>query len=141
VIGRHAHGDQYKATNFKVPGAGALTMTFTPEDGSEPIQHLVAHYGNDGGVAMGMYHFNKSIEDFARASFAYGLQRNYPVYLSTKNTILKAHDGAFKDIFQDVFDRDHKANFETSTAGRESAPVTEPRLSWSYGCDIGAESV
>src|SRR3982750_1028391 len=73
VIGRHAHGDQYKATNFKVPGAGQLTITFTPEDGGEPIQHVVANYGEDGGVAMGMYNFNKSIEDFARASFAYGL--------------------------------------------------------------------
>jgi len=114
VIGRHAHGDQYKATNFKVPGAGALTMTFTPDDGSEPIQHVVAHYGADGGVAMGMYNFNKSIEDFARASFAYGLQRNYPVYLSTKNTILKAYDGAFKDIFQDIFDREYKADFQTA---------------------------
>jgi isocitrate dehydrogenase len=112
VIGRHAHGDQYKATNFKVPGAGELTITFTPEDGSEPIQHVVANYGADGGVAMGMYNFNKSIADFARASFAYGLQREYPVYLSTKNTILKAYDGAFKDIFQDVFDAEFKAEFD-----------------------------
>jgi isocitrate dehydrogenase len=112
VIGRHAHGDQYKATNFKVPGAGELTITFTPEDGSEPIQHVVANYGADGGVAMGMYNFNKSIADFARASFAYGLQREYPVYLSTKNTILKAYDGAFKDIFQDVFDAEFKADFD-----------------------------
>ena len=112
IIGRHAHGDQYKATNFKVPGAGELTMTFTPEDGSEPIQHVVAKYASDGGVAMGMYNFNKSIADFARASLAYGLQRNYPVYLSTKNTILKAYDGAFKDIFQEVFDNEYKADFE-----------------------------
>ena len=111
VIGRHAHGDQYKATNFKVPGAGQLTITFTPEDGSEPIQHVVANYGADGGVAMGMYNFNKSIEDFARASFAYGLNRNYPVYLSTKNTILKAYDGAFKDIFQAIFDAEFAAEF------------------------------
>ncbi len=111
IIGRHAHGDQYKATNFKVPGAGQLTITFTPEDGSEPIQHVVANYGADGGVAMGMYNFNKSIEDFARASFAYGLNRNYPVYLSTKNTILKAYDGAFKDIFQAVFDAEFAADF------------------------------
>jgi len=114
IIGRHAHGDQYKATNFKVPGAGELTITFTPEDGSEPIQHVVANYGADGGVAMGMYNFNKSIEDFARASLAYGLARNYPVYLSTKNTILKAYDGQFKDIFQDVYDRDFKADFEAA---------------------------
>ncbi|MGZ4597794.1 MAG: NADP-dependent isocitrate dehydrogenase [Actinomycetes bacterium] len=114
IIGRHAHGDQYKATNFKVPGAGELTITFTPDDGSEPIQHVVANYGPDGGVAMGMYNFNKSIEDFARASFSYGLQRGYPVYLSTKNTILKAYDGAFKDIFQDVFDREFKGDFDAA---------------------------
>ncbi|MFL5152977.1 MAG: NADP-dependent isocitrate dehydrogenase, partial [Microvirga sp.] len=112
IIGRHAHGDQYKATNFKVPGAGELTITFTPADGSEPIQHVVANYGQDGGVAMGMYNFNKSITDFARASLSYGLQRNYPVYLSTKNTILKAYDGAFKDIFQDVFEKEFKADFD-----------------------------
>src|SRR4051794_12138425 len=111
IIGRHAHGDQYKATNFKVPGAGELTITFTPSDGSEPIQHVVANYGDDGGVAMGMYNFNKSIADFARASLAYGLNRGYPVYLSTKNTILKAYDGAFKDIFQDVFDNEYKDQF------------------------------
>ncbi|WP_062518668.1 NADP-dependent isocitrate dehydrogenase [Demequina silvatica] len=114
VIGRHAHGDQYKATNFKVPGAGKLTVTFTPEDGSEPIEHVVANYGPDGGVAMGMYNFNKSIEDFARASFAYGLQRGYPVYLSTKNTILKAYDGQFKDIFADVFEKEYKAEFDAA---------------------------
>ena len=112
VIGRHAHGDQYKATNFKVPGAGKVTITFTPADGSAPIEHVVANFGADGGVAMGMYNFNKSIEDFARASFAYGLNRKYPVYLSTKNTILKAYDGAFKDIFQHIFDTEFKAEFE-----------------------------
>jgi isocitrate dehydrogenase len=112
IIGRHAHGDQYKATNFKVPGAGELTITFTPSDGSEPIQHVVANYGDDGGVAMGMFNFNKSIEDFARASLNYGLQRNYPVYLSTKNTILKAYDGAFKDIFAEVYESEFKADFE-----------------------------
>ncbi len=112
IIGRHAHGDQYKATNFKVPGAGELTITFTPEDGSEPIQHVVANYGADGGVAMGMYNFNKSIEDFARASFSYGLQRNYPVYMSTKNTILKAYDGQFKDTFQRIFDAEFKEEFD-----------------------------
>ncbi|PKQ21711.1 MAG: isocitrate dehydrogenase (NADP(+)) [Actinobacteria bacterium HGW-Actinobacteria-5] len=112
VIGRHAHGDQYKATNFKVPGAGQLTITFTPSDGSEPIQHVVANYGDDGGVAMGMYNFNQSIRDFARASFSYGLMRDYPVYLSTKNTILKAYDGAFKDLFAEVFEAEFKAEFD-----------------------------
>ena len=114
IIGRHAHGDQYKATNFKVPGAGELTMTFTPQDGSEPIQHVVANYGADGGVAMGMYNFNKSIEDFARASFSYGLQRGYPVYLSTKNTILKAYDGQFKDIFERIFETEFKGEFDAA---------------------------
>src|SRR6188472_4384312 len=112
IIGRHAHGDQYKATNFKVPGAGQLTITFTPEDGGEPIQHVVADYPADGGVALGMYNFNDSISDFARASFSYGLQRGYPVYLSTKNTILKAYDGQFKDLFQAVFDAEFKADFD-----------------------------
>src|SRR3954447_6143002 len=114
IIGRHAHADQYKATNFKVPGAGALTITFTPSDGSAPIEHVVANFGDDGGVAMGMYNFNKSIADFARASFAYGLNRKYPVYLSTKNTILKAYDGSFKDIFQDVFEKEFKAQFDAA---------------------------
>ncbi len=112
IIGRHAHGDQYRATNFKVPGAGELTITFTPTDGSEPIQHVVANYGDDGGVAMGMYNFNDSISDFARASFSYGLQRGYPVYLSTKNTILKAYDGQFKDLFEAVFEAEFKADFD-----------------------------
>jgi isocitrate dehydrogenase len=112
VIGRHAHGDQYKAQNFKVPGAGVVTITYTPEDGSAPMEFEVAKFGPDGGVAMGMYNFNKSIEDFARASLNYGLLRNYPVYLSTKNTILKAYDGAFKDIFQAVYEADFKTEFE-----------------------------
>jgi isocitrate dehydrogenase len=111
VIGRHAHGDQYKATNFKVPGAGQLTITFTPEDGGEPIRHVVAQYPSDGGVALGMYNFNASIADFARASLSYGLERGYPVYLSTKNTILKAYDGAFKDIFAEIYEREYEADF------------------------------
>jgi len=114
VIGRHAHGDQYRATNFTVPGAGTLTITFTPDDGSAPIEHLVATYPEGGGVAMGMYNFNASIRDFARASLAYGLQRGYPVYLSTKNTILKAYDGAFKDIFADVFATEFKDQFDAA---------------------------
>ena len=112
VIGRHAHGDQYKATDFKVPGAGTVTMTYTPDDGSEPMQFEVAKFGKDGGVSMGMYNFNDSIRDFARASFRYGLARNYPVYMSTKNTILKAYDGQFKDLFQEVFDAEFKADFD-----------------------------
>jgi isocitrate dehydrogenase len=114
VIGRHAHGDQYKATDFKVPGAGTVTMTFTPADGSEPMKFDVATFGKDGGVSMGMYNFNDSIRDFARASFRYGLARNYPVYMSTKNTILKAYDGQFKDLFQEVFDNEFKSEFEAA---------------------------
>jgi isocitrate dehydrogenase len=112
VIGRHAHGDQYKATDFKVPGAGTVTITYTPEDGSAPVEMQIAKFGKDGGVTMGMYNFNDSIRDFARASFRYGLSRNYPVYLSTKNTILKAYDGQFKDLFQEVFEAEFKADFD-----------------------------
>ncbi len=112
VIGRHAHGDQYKATDFKVPGAGTVTMTYTPEDGSEPMQFEVAKFGKDGGVTMGLYNFNDSIRDFARASLRYGLSRNYPVYMSTKNTILKAYDGQFKDLFEEVFVNEFKADFD-----------------------------
>ena len=112
IIGRHAHADQYKSQNFKVPGAGKVEISFTPADGGEKVVYEVAEFPEDGGVAMGMYNYNKSIEDFARASFNYGLERNVPVYLSTKNTILKAYDGAFKDIFQDVFDREFKDEFD-----------------------------
>jgi isocitrate dehydrogenase len=110
IIGRHAFGDQYRATNFKVPGAGKVTISWHPTDASahEPIELDVVDMPADGGVVMGMYNFNKSIEDFARASMNYGLERKYPVYLSTKNTILKAYDGAFKDIFQAVFDAEFK---------------------------------
>jgi isocitrate dehydrogenase len=114
IIGRHAHGDQYKATDFKVPGKGTVTITWTPEDGSAPKTMTVAEYGEDGGVAMGMYNYMDSIRDFARSSFNYGLSRNYPVYMSTKNTILKAYDGAFKDAFQEVFDSEYRDKFEAA---------------------------
>jgi isocitrate dehydrogenase len=112
VIGRHAHGDQYKATDFKVPGAGIVTMTYTPADGSAPQTMQVAEYPATGGVAMGMYNYIDSIRDFARSSFNYGLSRGFPVYMSTKNTILKAYDGAFKDTFQEIFDAEYKDRFE-----------------------------
>jgi isocitrate dehydrogenase len=114
VVGRHAHGDQYKATDFKVPGAGTVTMTYVPADGSEPVEMKIADYGADGGVAMGMYNFNDSIRDFARASLRYGLARNYPVYMSTKNTILKAYDGQFKDTFEQVFNDEFKAEYDAA---------------------------
>ena len=113
IIGRHAHGDQYKATDFKVPGKGQVTITWTPENG-EPVTQVVADYPEGGGVAMGMYNYMDSIRDFARASFNYGLMRNYPVYLSTKNTILKAYDGAFKDAFQEVFDAEYADRFKAA---------------------------
>jgi len=113
VIGRHAHGDQYRATDFVVPGPGTVTMTYTPADGAAPIEFEVAEF-TGGGIAMGMYNFDASIRDFARATFRYGLDRNYPVYLSTKNTILKAYDGRFKDLFQEVFETEFKADFEAA---------------------------
>ena len=113
IIGRHAFGDQYKATDFKVPAAGSLTMTFTPADGSAPMEFNVFDFPG-AGVAMGMYNLDESISDFARASLRYGLNRNYPVYLSTKNTILKAYDGQFKDIFADVFATEFKSEFDAA---------------------------
>jgi isocitrate dehydrogenase len=112
VIGRHAHGDQYKATDFVVPGPGTVTITYTPTDGTEPVQMEIAKFPA-GGVAMGMYNFDDSIRDFARASFRYGLERKLPVYLSTKNTILKAYDGRFKDLFAEVFDAEFKGDFDS----------------------------
>jgi isocitrate dehydrogenase len=111
VIGRHAHADQYKATDFKVPGPGTVTITYTPDDGSDALQHEVAQF-KGGGVVMGMYNYDDSIRDFARASMRYGLDRKYPVYLSTKNTILKAYDGQFKDLFEEVYENEFKAEFE-----------------------------
>jgi len=111
VIGRHAHGDQYRATDYKVPGPGTVTMTYVPKDGGKPVEMEVAKF-KDRGVVMGMYNYDESIRNFARASFNYGLQRKYPVYLSTKNTILKAYDGQFKDIFADVFEKEFKAEFD-----------------------------
>ena len=111
IVGRHAFGDQYRATDFKVETAGTLTMTFAPSDGSEPMEFKVFDFPA-GGVAMGMYNLDESIRDFARASFRYGLARNYPVYMSTKNTILKAYDGRFKDLFAEVFAAEFAEDFE-----------------------------
>ncbi len=110
VIGRHAYGDQYKATDFVVPGPGKLTMTFAPADGSAPVTREVFNFPS-AGIALGMYNLDDSIRGFARACLNYGLDRGWPVYLSTKNTILKAYDGRFKDLFQEVFDREFVAKF------------------------------
>lgn len=111
VIGRHAFGDQYRATDMKIPGAGRLTMTFTPDDGGEAQEFEVFHFESPG-IAMGMYNLDESIRGFARACFNYGLMKGWPVYLSTKNTILKTYDGRFKDLFQEVFDAEFKQTFD-----------------------------
>ena len=112
IIGRHAHGDQYRATDFKVPGPGTVTITYTPDDGGQPLEFEVARFPEGGGVALGMYNYRRSIEDFARAALRYGLARGYPVYMSTKNTILKAYDGMFKDVFAEIYESEFKADFE-----------------------------
>ena len=113
VIGRHAFGDQYRATDMVVPGEGKLTLTFTPADGSEPLELEVYDFPG-GGIAMAMYNLDDSIRDFARASLRYGLERGYPVYMSTKNTILKRYDGRFKDIFEEVYEGEFKTDFEAA---------------------------
>ena len=111
IIGRHAFGDQYRATDLVVPGEGSLTLTFTPRNGDAPIELDVYEF-EAAGVAMAMYNLDGSIRDFARASMRYGLDRGFPVYLSTKNTIMKRYDGRFKDIFEEVYDAEFKADFE-----------------------------
>ncbi|WP_022694604.1 NADP-dependent isocitrate dehydrogenase [Ponticaulis koreensis] len=111
VIGRHAFGDQYRATDMLIPGKGKLTMTFQPEDGSEPTTHEIFDFPSSG-IAMGMYNLDDSIRDFARASFNYGLQRKWPVYLSTKNTIMKKYDGRFKDLFQEIYENEFEEQFK-----------------------------
>lgn len=135
VVGRHAFGDQYRATDFKVPGPGKLTVTFTPQDGSEPMEFNVFDYPGSG-VAMTMYNLDESIRDFARASMRYSLSRNYPLYLSTKNTILKAYDGQFKDIFADVYDSEFKADFEAAGLSYEHRLIDDmvaSALKWEGG--------
>jgi isocitrate dehydrogenase len=134
IIGRHAFGDQYKATDFVVPGPGKLTMTFVGDDG-KVIEHEIFTYPG-GGVAMGMYNLDESIREFARASLAYGLQRNYPVYLSTKNTILKAYDGRFKDLFQEVFDAEFATAFKAAGITYEHRLIDDmvaAAMKWSGG--------
>ena len=134
IIGRHAYGDQYRATDFKVPGKGKLTLTFVGEDGKR-IEHVV-HAFPGAGVAMGMFNEDASIRDFARASFNYGLVRNYPVYLSTKNTILKVYDGRFKDIFQEIYDAEFRKDFEARKLTYEHRLIDDmvaASLKWSGG--------
>ena len=111
IIGRHAFGDQYRATDFKVPGKGKMEVKWTAEDGSQEIKYEVFNFPGPG-IALSMYNLDKSIEDFARSCFGYGLIKGWPVYLSTKNTILKQYDGRFKDIFQDIFEKEFKTKFE-----------------------------
>jgi isocitrate dehydrogenase len=113
IIGRHAHADQYKATDFVVPGPGTVTISYVPDGDDRPIELEVAKFSG-GGVAMGMYNFDDSIRDFARATMRYALNRRYPLYLSTKNTILKAYDGRFKDLFAEIFESEFKAEFEAA---------------------------
>ena len=134
VVGRHAFGDQYKATDFLVPGPGKLTMKFEGTDG-KVIEHEVFQFPSSG-VAMGMYNLDDSITEFARASLAFGLQRNFPVYLSTKNTILKAYDGRFKDIFQKVFDEEFADRFKAASLTYEHRLIDDmvaAAIKWSGG--------
>jgi isocitrate dehydrogenase len=134
IIGRHAYGDQYRATDFRMPGPGKLSISFVGEDGTR-IDHEVFD-APSAGIAMAMYNLDDSIRDFARASFNYGLNRNYPVYLSTKNTILKVYDGRFKDIFQEVFDAEFKAEFDKRGLVYEHRLIDDlvaSALKWSGG--------
>ncbi|MFY9655218.1 MAG: NADP-dependent isocitrate dehydrogenase [Methylocystis sp.] len=134
VVGRHAFGDQYKATDFKVPGKGRLTIKFEGADGNVVEKEVFSFPG--AGVAMAMYNLDESIREFARASFNYGLQRKYPVYLSTKNTILKAYDGRFKDLFQEIYDAEFKERFQTLGITYEHRLIDDmvaSALKWSGG--------
>jgi isocitrate dehydrogenase len=134
IIGRHAYGDQYRATDLRIPGKGTLTLTFHGADGKQ-IEHKVFDFPGSG-VALAMYNLDESIRDFARASFNYGLTRGYPVYLSTKNTILKQYDGRFKDLFQEVYDKEFKAEFETRRLFYEHRLIDDmvaSALKWSGG--------
>jgi isocitrate dehydrogenase len=135
IIGRHAYGDQYRATDFVVPGEGSLAVAWVSKDGKTKIEHKVFDYPG-GGVAMVMYNLDDSIRDFARASLNYGLARNYPVYLSTKNTILKRYDGRFKDIFQEVFDKEFRSEFDRRKLTYEHRLIDDmvaAALKWSGG--------
>ena len=152
VIARHAFGDQYKATDFVVPGAGELRITFTPSDGSAPITHKVFDFPG-GGVALAMYNLDESIRGFARACFNFGLRRKYPVYLSTKNTILKAYDGRFKDLFQEVFEAEFAGRYAAANLTYEHRLIDDmvaAALKWpgdflwaakNYDGDVQSDSI
>ncbi|HEX6229696.1 MAG TPA: NADP-dependent isocitrate dehydrogenase [Solirubrobacterales bacterium] len=135
VIGRHAFGDQYRATDMVVPGEGTLTLTYTPKDGSEPTELEVYDFPGEG-VAMAMYNLDDSIRDFARASMRYGLDRGYPVYMSTKNTILKRYDGRFKDLFAEVYENEFRSDFEAAGLSYEHRLIDDmvaAALKWEGG--------
>ncbi len=135
VVARHGFGDQYRATDFQFPGAGTLKMTFTPADGSAPIEREVFK-APGAGIAMGMYNLDESISGFARACFTYGLERHYSVYLSSKNTILKVYDGRFKNLFQEIFDREYKAKYDAAGLTYEHRLIDDmvaSNLKWSGG--------
>ncbi len=135
VIGRHAFGDQYRASDMVVPGEGSLTLTFTPKDGGEPIELDVYDFPG-GGIALAMYNLDDSIRDFARASLRYGLERSYPVYLSTKNTILKRYDGRFKDLFEEIYENEFKDDFEAAGISYEHRLIDDmvaASLKWEGG--------
>ena len=135
VIGRHAFGDQYRATDFRVPGPGRLSMTFTPADGGQAVEYEVFDFP-DSGVALGMYNLDESIRGFSRSCLSFGLQRGWPVYLSTKNTILKAYDGRFKDLFQEVYDAEFSAKFEAAGITYEHRLIDDmvaAALKWNGG--------
>ena len=135
VVGRHAFGDQYRATDFLVPGKGKVTMKFQPDDGGEPTEYEIFDFPS-AGIAMGMYNLDESIRDFARACMNYGLQRKWPVYLSTKNTIMKKYDGRFKDLFQEIYENEFEAKFKEVGAHYEHRLIDDmvaACLKWSGG--------
>uniref|UniRef100_A0A1B6GLY1 Isocitrate dehydrogenase [NADP] n=1 Tax=Cuerna arida TaxID=1464854 RepID=A0A1B6GLY1_9HEMI len=152
IIGRHAHADQYKATDFVVPGPGKLTLTWTPSAGGKPLEHTVHEYKGPG-VALGMFNTDESIIAFAHSSFKFALDRGYPLYLSTKNTILKKYDGRFKDIFQEIYEKEYKSKFEAKNLWYEHrliddmvayAMKSEGGFVWScknYDGDVQSDSV
>ena len=135
TIGRHAYGDQYRATDFKIPGKGMLTIKWTSDDGKETLEHDVFNFPSSG-VALSMYNLDESIKDFARSCMNYGLQKKWPVYLSTKNTILKTYDGRFKDLFQEVFDEEFKKDFDKNKLAYEHRLIDDMvacAMKWSGG--------